>query len=72
MIGDIQVERSLTLSYTLYRFRVSIFEYLHRRVMILRQTNYFFTVFPLINEQRACFTRIQSEKENWKDAFMSR
>lgn len=68
----IQVERSLTLSYTLYRFRVSIFEYLRRRVMILRQTNYFFTVFPLINEHRVCFTRIRSGKGNWEDAFMSR
>lgn len=36
MNGDIQVERSLTLSYTLYRFHVSIFEYLRRRVMTLR------------------------------------
>lgn len=71
MNGDIQVER-ISLSYTLYRFRVSIFEYLRRRVMILQQTNYFFTVSLLMNEHRVCFTRIRSEEKNWKDAFTSR
>lgn len=71
MNGDIQVER-ISLFYTLYRFRVSIFEYLRRRVMILQQTNYFFTVSLLMNEHQVCFTRIRSEEKNWKDAFTSR
>lgn len=63
MNGDIQVER-ISLFYTLYRFRVSIFEYLRRRVMILQQTNYFFTVSLLMNEHQVCFTRIRSEEKN--------
>lgn len=49
---DIQVEHSLTLFYTRYRFRDSIIEKKKRMDMIL-QANYFFTVFPLIVEHEA-------------------